>query len=105
MNKEESIKKINNFIKKVAKDFKIKKVIFFGSRANGTPGKESDIDLIIVSEGFKGMDFFERVSKMYDYWDLDIAVDFICYTEAEFNKLKKLVSIVSHALKNGIVIA
>jgi len=104
MDKKESINKINKFLKNVSKDFKIERAIFFGSRAIGIARKDSDIDLIIVSDDFEGMDFFERVSKMYDYWDLDIPVDFLCYTSREFNKLKKLVSIVSHALKQGIII-
>lgn len=104
MDKKKSIDQINKFLKKVGKDFNIKKAIFFGSRAYGNYKRDSDIDLIIVSDDFEGMDFFERVSKMYDYWDLDIAVDFLCYSEKEFNKLSKLVSVVSHALKKGIVI-
>jgi hypothetical protein len=41
---------------------------------------------------------------MYDFWDLNYPVDFLCYTPEEFNKLKKEVSIVSEALKEGIEI-
>ena len=104
MDKKESVKEINKFVKRLSKDFSIKKVIFFGSRAFGKPKENSDIDLIIVSEDFKGMNFFERVSKMYDSWTIDMPVDFLCYTTNEFNKLKKLVSIVSYALKKGIII-
>jgi len=105
MGKRESINIIKKFIKNLNKDFHVKNVIFFGSRAEGRTKRNSDIDLIIVSNEFKGMDFFERVSSMYDYWDADIPVDFLCYTEEEFNKLKKLVSIVSSALKKGIIIS
>lgn len=104
MDKKKSLIEINTFLKKVDKDFKIKKAIFFGSSAIGNANKDSDIDLIIISDNFEGLDFFERVSKMYDYWNLNIPVDFLCYTEKEFNKLKKAVSIVSHALKNGMIV-
>jgi hypothetical protein len=41
---------------------------------------------------------------MYDFCDLNYPVDFLCYTPEEFNKLKKEVSIVSEALKEGIEI-
>jgi hypothetical protein len=34
----------------------------------------------------------------------DLSADFICYTPEEFEKLKKEVSIVSEALKEGIEI-
>ena len=37
-------------------------------------------------------------------WPLDLPADFICYTPEEFEKLKKEVSIVSEALKEGIEI-
>lgn len=104
MDKEESIKIIKEFSKKLAKAFSISKIIFFGSRARGEEEKFSDIDLIIVSDDFKDMDFFERVSKMYDYWTEEIPVDFLCYTKKEFNKLHKKVSIVKDALDYGIVI-
>jgi uncharacterized protein len=105
MDKKESVKSINKFSERLSKDFDIKKIIFFGSRATGNAKKHSDIDLIIVSNNFKKMNFFERVSKMYDYWTIDMPVDFLCYTEEEFDKLRKLVSIVSYALKNGIILS
>jgi hypothetical protein len=41
---------------------------------------------------------------MYDFCDLNYPVDFLCYTPEEFNKLKKEVSIVSEALKEGVEI-
>ncbi len=82
----------------------IQKIIFFGSRAEGKFSDESDVDIVIVSPDFRDMNFFERVARMYDYWDLDLPVDFLCYTPEEFNKLKNRVSIVREALKHGIEI-
>jgi len=102
--KEDIIKGLKNFLEELNKDFEIDKVIFFGSRANGNSTKDSDIDLIIVSDDFKEMNFFERVSRMYDYWVLDYPVDFLCYTKEEFKNLKKRISIVKMALEEGIEI-
>ena len=62
------------------------------------------MDLIIISPDFENMNFFERVSKMYDYWEIDLPVDFLCYTPKEYNKLKKGITIVSEALKKGVLI-
>ena len=95
---------LGQFIKKLSDEFSIQKIILFGSRATNNFKKESDVDLIIVSKDFKGMDFFERGAKMYDYWDIDLPVDFICYTPYEFNNLKKKISIVREALSNGIIV-
>src|SRR3989338_869734 len=100
MGKKESLEIIRKFVKNLSKDFSIEDVIFFGSRAEGNAHKDSDIDLIIVSDGFEGKGFFERTSKMYDYWDALVAVDFLCYTVEEYERLKRRISIVSVALKN-----
>jgi len=96
------IKKLTDFKKRVNKDIPLKKMIFFGSRATGKPHRYSDIDLIIVSPAFRKLDFFKRGAKMYDYWDLRIPVDFLCYSPEEFKKLRKQTTIISEAIKEGI---
>lgn len=103
---KESIIKIRLFVKKLKKDFSVERVIFFGSRTGKEYLEHSDIDLIIVSKNFEGMDFSKRISKMYDYWnfeDFPYGIDFFCYTPEEFTKLSKMIGVVSEALKKGIV--
>ena len=105
MGRRKSIKeKLKDFKKNLNKKIQIKEMILFGSRANGKSRKNSDVDLIIVSPEFKNLDFFQRGAKMYDFWDLDLPVDFLCYTPEEFEKLKNRASIVREAEKSGIVI-
>lgn len=103
--KESIIQQLKVFLTNLNEIIKINEIILFGSRAEGTASRKSDVDLIIVSEDFEGKNFFERASMMYDYWDLDLPVDFLCYTTKEFNKLKKGITIVSEALKKGIVMS
>jgi len=105
MGAKRDITAIKKFITRVSRDFTIKKVILFGSRATETARKDSDIDLMIVSDDFGKMNFFERVSAIYDYWPSDFAVDFICYTSSEFIALKSRISIVREALANGRIIS
>lgn len=100
-----AVASIKKFILKLKKDFSVKRVILFGSRAGEDYLKNSDIDLIIVSDDFKGMDMRERIVKMYDYWDSNYDVDFLCYTGEEFNRLSNTATIAREALKKGIVIA
>lgn len=102
--KVELIKELKIFKKKISKKYKIDKFILFGSRVNGKFHKDSDVDLILVSKKFEGKKSFKRSPEIHMKWDLDYAVDFLCYTPEEFDKLKKQVSIVSEALKNGIEI-
>lgn len=37
------------------------KIILFGSFANGNYTESSDIDLVVISEGFAGKDFWQRI--------------------------------------------
>jgi len=104
MGRKSNVEIINSFKNKLTEDIPVAKIILFGSRAWGKPKRWSDFDLIIVSKYFEGINFFERASKMYDFWDVDYPVDFICLTPEEFNKLKKGITIVSEALKKGIVL-
>lgn len=96
--------RLQEFKKSVSKDFPINKMYLFGSMAYGKPHKYSDIDIIIVSPKFRKLNFFQRGAKMYDYWNLRMPVDFLCYSPEEFNKLKKQVTIVREAVENGIEI-
>jgi hypothetical protein len=102
MDRKETIRLLSLFKSKVNKKFPIKRMIFFGSRAGGKPHKDSDIDLIIVSPGFRGLNFFKRGYNMYKFWNYDLPVDFLCYTPEEFERMKKMITIVSHAVKEGI---
>lgn len=38
----------------------VESVMFFGSHSMGTAQNESDVDILLVSSGFEGMDIFQR---------------------------------------------
>ncbi|MBI4210018.1 MAG: nucleotidyltransferase domain-containing protein [Candidatus Diapherotrites archaeon] len=94
--------RLKEFKTKAGKDYPIQRLIWFGSRVTGKPHRWSDIDLIIVSRKFRGMDFIERGARMYDYWKPDYPADFLCFTPKEFTERSKQITIVSEALKEGI---
>lgn len=94
--------KIIEEIRKFKRKIKADVAIIFGSFARGEFGEHSDIDLLLVSKKFRGKKFHERFKGLWLKWHLDLPVDFICYTPEEFNKLKKEVSLVSEALREGI---
>jgi len=101
---KKAIREIKLFIRRLKKDFLIEKILFFGSRTREDYFKNSDIDLMIVSEDFEGIDFTKRMSMMYDYWNFDYDADFLCYTPREFDKLSKMITIVREAVRKGILI-
>ncbi len=96
------IGQLKEFKKDVERVYGIEKMVVFGSRARGDYRKNSDIDLILVSKKFRGKSVLKRPLGLHFYWNLNLPVDFICYTPKEFEKLKKQVSLVSQALKEGI---
>ena len=102
--KDAVTKGLKDFKIRVSREFTIKKMILFGSMATGEAHKDSDIDLIIVSQSFRKASFWKQAIALYDYWDLDYPVDFLCLTPEEFEKRRKQVGIVSEAVKEGIEI-
>jgi len=100
-----AIKTIKKFTLKLKKDFQLERIIFFGSRTTKDYILNSDIDLLIVSPDFEGLDFGKRISLMYKYWDNNYDVDFLCYTPEEFQRFSKMISIAREASEKGILIA
>jgi len=60
----EVIKFLEERLKK--EGLKVSKIVLFGSRATGKTTKDSDIDIVIVSEDFRGKDIFKRVGLLKD---------------------------------------
>jgi len=102
--KNKDLRQLKIFKSKLSNHMPINKIILFGSFAKGKAHEFSDMDLIIVSPKFKGKDFRYRPLGFYKYWSLDKPFDFLCYTPEEFNKLKKQVTIVKEAVREGIEI-
>lgn len=100
----EGVEKVRKFIEKVKEVFEPERIILFGSRARGEELKESDYDIIIVSEKFKGINFVKRMEKVYELWDLDERADIICYTIEEFEKKKKQIGLVKKAVEEGLIL-
>ena len=87
--------------------FKDVRVILFGSRARGDNLRDSDYDLIVVSESFRNTPFVERSSIVLEIlWENGIRddIEVLCYTPEEFEKKKKQLGIVAIAVKEGIMI-
>lgn len=98
------VNSLNEFKKNLSKRIKVEKMIAFGSLARGKFTKDSDIDLIIVSPKFRNMLFHKRALTFDRYWKLDRPFDFICLSPEEYKKMRKGITIVSLAEKEGIVI-
>lgn len=79
------------------KNVQVKKIILFGSQAEGKSSAESDVDLLLISEDFKGKDIFKRLALVKDAEIATIKkylipLDVIMMTTDEFASGKSLVS-------------
>ncbi|MGM5482243.1 MAG: nucleotidyltransferase domain-containing protein [Nanobdellota archaeon] len=92
---------VNEFVKKLHDKFRPEEIILFGSRAKGTEWKRSDYDFIIVSKGFEGMHWLNRISEIVKLWEPMVDIDVLPYTPKEFEDKKKNSSTVRTALKEG----
>lgn len=61
------IEELKNIIAKVACDYKVQKVMLFGSYFDGNPSDESDIDLLVSygnnCRGLKRIGFMQELEK------------------------------------------
>jgi len=101
--KNKNIEIIRKFKKKIDKKG-TDKIIFFGSRARGSYNKESDFDIIVISDKFNNISWYKRPLEIYLSWEEDYPLEVLCYTPKEFEKKKKQIGIVQEAVKEGIVI-
>ena len=102
---EISNEKIQEVADKIVKEFQPEKIILFGSYAWGKPNEDSDVDLFIVKESYKGKLDRERELRRrlfgYDFPPMDLLV----YTPKELKKRLGIKDIfISLIINNGKVL-
>jgi len=88
--------KINSIIKKYLKilqsnDYRIKKTYLYGSYAKGKYRKDSDIDILIISEDFTGNRFKDSLKLLKFCRDIDSRIEPMPYRPEDFNDADPLV--------------
>lgn len=93
---------IDRFLAVIKEKYSPEKVLLFGSRARGDHLIDSDVDMIIVSKKFEGVNWLKRIRDVSVYWEGLVPLEPICYTPAEFEEKKNMIGIVSEAVKEGV---
>lgn len=82
-----------------------KKIILFGSYANGNPREDSDIDIVVISEDFRNLNLRERLEvlglaagKVFE------PIEALGYTPEEVENVNPI-SILNVALTSGIAMS
>lgn len=97
---------MGQFIERAQKSISVQKIVLFGSYAYGEPHDGSDIDLLVVSKDFKGMDQVERVRLLMGIarqLDAMVDIEVLGFTPQEFASISPL-STLSIAKTKGRVI-
>ena len=95
-------KRVKSYISRVKKALDAK-VILFGSRARGEPLKESDYDLLVISEKFEGIPLRERLQELYAMMIRSpFNADILALTPREYEELSHKLTIYSEIRKMGV---
>lgn len=103
----ETITTVEETVRTIADEhgYQVTELVVFGSRARDDYADDSDVDVLIVSPDFDGMDTLSRPGVFYDGWDYDALPEpeFICLTPGEFERAgRKDPNIVRTALEEGV---
>jgi len=90
------------FARAVKKHIDVDRLILFGSRARGDNFVTSDCDFVLVSKEFSGKPFTRRASPLYGLWTGDRDLEVLCYTPAEWQRLKDKRGILLDAQHDGV---
>jgi len=95
---------IDDIVSRIANKFDPDKIILFGSCAAGTPGKHSDIDLLIIQETEQPIQYRGIEIQKYLRGTV-VPMDILVYTNSEYEdeKLDKY-SFISSTLSNSKII-
>ncbi|HTY89735.1 MAG TPA: nucleotidyltransferase domain-containing protein [Methanocella sp.] len=93
---------IERFVAIIKEKYSPEKVLLFGSRARGDNLIGSDVDMIIVSKKFEGVNWLTRIRDVSVLWEGLVPLEPICYTPGEFEEKKRMIGIVSEAMREGV---
>jgi len=80
----------------------IQKIILYGSWANGNAHDDSDIDVVVISNSFKGKGYWERIELLSQaIYKIFAPIEAVALTQEEWDN--KETSVCEYA-KNGEVI-
>ena len=98
-----SMTDIENLADQIAREFDPEKIILFGSYASGTPGPDSDVDLLVVLP-FEGKPFWKSVEIM-NRVDPQFALDLIARRPADAaSRYAQGDPLIHYAIDHGMVL-
>lgn len=98
MDREELLDYLRGFLARVGAE----EGYLFGSRARGEELLNSDVDLVIVSDTFEGIQFPRRLVMLQEHWQLPYFLEALPYTREELVRLSRSRGVVAEAVRHGV---
>jgi predicted nucleotidyltransferase len=86
--KQPLMDRLIDFIEKLDAEIGVTQVLLFGSTAKGERHESSNVDLIVVSDGFEGMAQPKRLGFLQHRWRYREDLEAFAYTPSEFKRVK-----------------
>ncbi len=86
----------------LAQRYGVERFILFGSRARNEELLTSDVDLIVVSDSFRGTKFRHRPERVLELWSDVVDLQVLCYTPEEYAAMTKRIGVVQRAAAEGV---
>ena len=88
MDKNSVLEIIHRFKKAIeSRDVTIKQIILFGSFKDGTFREDSDIDLVVISDDFDGMGYWQRIDLLSEaIYEIFEPIEAVAITSDEWNR-------------------
>ena len=83
------IDRIREYVNILDAELGVDQAFLYGSTAKGTRHRDSDVDLIIVSESFAKMPEPKRWGLLQHLWRYKEDLETLAYTPSEFAKIKE----------------
>lgn len=90
------------YLPKLIDAFRPSRVFVFGSRVQGIPLKESDLDLLVVSKFFEGIPFVQRTPHLLWTLRVPFPIEALCYTPEEYERKRIEMGVVRVASEEGV---
>ncbi len=91
-----------SYLSKLIDSYRPIHVLLFGSRVQGTPLEESDLDLLVVSKSFEGIPFIQRAHRLLWTLEVPFPIEVLCYTPEEYERKRKEIGVVRIASEEGV---
>ena len=106
-----NMRELDRYLQRVSDRWPLERALLGGARVDDARGagtqreRGAEFVVVLVSEGFDGVPWLERVYQAGSLWDaaeMGDAADVHCYTPAEFERKRALLAPVRHAADCGI---